>query len=81
MEDLYHWPPEAIELSSLSFGPVSTFLDRCRFTTGVANASRRRRWPFRNPAGLPGPSVLCAEGEEHEKNNLLVPFPAGVDYF
>jgi hypothetical protein len=40
----------------------------------------------------PDHQALCTEGEEHEKNNLLVldqvekcpvgvPFPAGVDYF
>jgi hypothetical protein len=43
---------------------VSRFVDRCRFNAGVANAPRRRRWPFRTPAGLPGPSGW-SKGEEH----------------
>jgi hypothetical protein len=62
----YHRPPGAVELSSPSSGPVSRFVDRCRFNAGVANAARRRRWPFRTPAGLPGPSgSLLSKGEEH----------------
>jgi hypothetical protein len=39
----YHRPSGAVELSSPSSGPVSRFVDRCRFNAGVANAPRRRR--------------------------------------
>jgi hypothetical protein len=55
--------------------------------------SEEKEKPFRNPAGLPGPSgTLCRRRGARKKNNLLVldqvekwpvavPFPAGVDYF
>ncbi|XP_068902287.1 uncharacterized protein [Tenebrio molitor] len=63
----YHRPPGAVELSSPSSGPVSRFVDQCRFNAGVANAPRRRRWPFRKPAGLLEPSgSLLSKEEEHE---------------
>jgi hypothetical protein len=63
----YHRPPGAVELSSPSSGPVSRFVDQCRFNAGVANAPRRRRWPFRKPAGLLEPSgSLLSKKEEHE---------------
>jgi hypothetical protein len=48
------WSGRTVE--SIFGAGVENLLTDAFINAGVAHASRRKRWPFRNPAGLPGPS-------------------------